>query len=378
MNVLIVPAGSGQLDLIKYCLKKQHKVYTLDDDDNAIGHKYSNNKLNLHTSEIKDLKRFVHEKNAKILTVASDFGIFLRSKILSNNVNHKKFINLQNKFNQKLKWCKLYNLPLPQKVHNISYLTKEKKYIIKPIFGRGSKNIFLIKSKKEAFELKNKINKKEFFIEPFIRGKEYTFEGFKLNKKITFFMITKKEKTYFSVSHLIYNHDLSFGILEESKNKISNFITKINYPDGPFHAELIIEKNNINLVEVHPRCIGYNIYTNIIQKIAGIDLLNLEIKLACKRKINHLKIKKKFKYFCFRFFKIKKNGKLKKICIKKKKVKNVRLFYKLFFKKDDYVNFSQTDSSRFGYIYALTNRKIDLLNLTRKIENKDFKIKYYE
>ena len=32
-------------------------------------------------------------------------------------------------------------------------------------------------------------------------------------------MITKKEKTYFSVSHLIYNHDLSFGILEESKIK---------------------------------------------------------------------------------------------------------------------------------------------------------------
>ena len=41
-------------------------------------------------------------------------------------------------------------------MHNISYLTEEKKYIIKPIFGRGSKNIFLIKSKKEAIKLKNR------------------------------------------------------------------------------------------------------------------------------------------------------------------------------------------------------------------------------
>jgi hypothetical protein len=84
-----------------------------------------------------------------------------------------------------------------------------------------------------------------------------------------------------------------------------------------------------------------------------------------------------FSNFCVRFFDIKKNGKLKDIKIFKNKFKNIELLTHLYFKKNDVVQFSKTDSSRFGYVFALSNNKLDLVKITKKFQKNFFFVKYY-
>ena len=90
----------------------------------------------------------------------------------------------------------------------------------------------------------------------------------------------------------------------------------MDYPDGPFHSEFIIKNNEIDMIEFHPRAIGYNIYNKLISKIYGIDMYNLDLK-GLNKKIEKKLNKKKFPYFCARFFDIKKNGRLNILELKK-------------------------------------------------------------
>jgi hypothetical protein len=55
-KILITPAGYGQLDFILFFKRKNYIIYTLDDDLNAIGHKFSNFKVQIKTKCIKKIK----------------------------------------------------------------------------------------------------------------------------------------------------------------------------------------------------------------------------------------------------------------------------------------------------------------------------------
>ena len=99
-----------------------------------------------------------------------------------------------------------------------------------------------------------------------------------IKTKLTFYLLQKKKKIFFSVANVIYNHDLNSKVLELLKDKVRKFINLMDYPDGPFHSEFIIKNNEIDMIEFHPRAIGYNIYNKLISKIYGIDMYNLDLK----------------------------------------------------------------------------------------------------
>ena len=86
---------------------------------------------------------------------------------------------------------------------------------------------------------------------------------------------------------------LNSKVLELLKDKVRKFINLMDYPDGPFHSEFIIKNNEIDMIEFHPRAIGYNIYNKLISKIYGIDMYNLDLKglnKNRKKKLNKKKI----------------------------------------------------------------------------------------
>ena len=45
-KIVIFPASRWQIDLIKFLKKKNYYVYSLDDNSLALGHTYSNKRLN--------------------------------------------------------------------------------------------------------------------------------------------------------------------------------------------------------------------------------------------------------------------------------------------------------------------------------------------
>ena len=64
-NLLVVPASKWQLGLIKYLKKKKFKVFSLDDDDDAVGHKHADERIHIRTEKIQNLKigEFINNSN---------------------------------------------------------------------------------------------------------------------------------------------------------------------------------------------------------------------------------------------------------------------------------------------------------------------------
>lgn len=375
-NFLVVPSSRWQLGLIKYLKKLKLNVFTLDDNLFAEGHKYSDGILNIKTKNISKIKKFCKQKKLFPISCSSDFGFKIVNKIQGQ----------RNNFFNKLKQRKIQkklgiNTPLffDYKNFNKQNFSKcKKKVISKPIIGSGSNDV----KYHEKFVL---YKDKNIFYEEFIEGNEYNIEGLVYNKKIFIFSIMKKKKFKKSktVSYLLKKNSLSKKILNNLENMIKKFILKSKYPNGPFHIEVIVQKNTniIYIVEGHPREAGFDMFFFTCKVLTGIDLYKLitDVKLKKKIDINLIKKKKKYTNFCCRMVPFNKDGKLKKIYFKKFNDKrNVKTFVKIFFKKNDIIINKNNDASRMAYIQSFSNdNKINLEKYTLNILNKYFVSKFY-
>ena len=92
-KIVVIPASKWQISIIKFLRNKNYYVYSLDDDDDAIGHTYSNKRLKIKTSDIKKVKNFLKKNHAKIFSVCSDFG----EKISNSCLNKSNFLINTNK-----------------------------------------------------------------------------------------------------------------------------------------------------------------------------------------------------------------------------------------------------------------------------------------
>lgn len=375
-NFLVVPSSRWQLGLIKYLKKINHNVFTLDDNFFAEGHEYSNSKLNIKTKDISRIKKFCKYKKFFPISCSSDFGFKIVNKIQgqrNNFFNKLKQRKIQKKLGLKTPLFFDYGN------FNIQNFEKCKKKIIsKPIIGSGSNNV----KYHEKFVL---YKDKNIFYEEFIEGEEHNVEGLVYNKKIFIFSIMKKKKFKKSktVSYLLKKNSLSKKILNNLENMIKKFILKSKYPNGPFHIEVIVQKNTniIYIVEGHPREAGFDMFFFTCKVLTGIDLYKLitDVKLKKKIDINLIKKKKKYTNFCCRMVPFNKDGKLKKIYFKKFNDKrNVKTFVKIFFKKNDIIINKNNDASRMAYIQSFSNdNKINLEKYTLNILNKYFVSKFY-
>lgn len=371
---VVTPASRWQVEMINYLRKKKFYVMSLDDDSHAIGHKFSNKRLFIKTKNKKELFKFSNKIKIFFLSVCSDFG-----EKICNNLNKKNNI-LFNKFHQR-EIQKKIDLPIPFYRKNFLYkedVKKYKKIICKPLNGSGSNNISLIKS------LSKNIIKKGYLFEEFIEGKEYNIDGFYFEKKFYLYGIFEKKKIYksYSVSYLMKSCSLSKKKIDKIIDNLNSFFKAIKYPNGPIHAEIIINKKNKQplIVESHPREVGFDLYYNCLQKVTGLNLLKNKLNIIIKKKIrpNELESKNKFKFYCIRMIPIKKKGRIKKIGFSKiKKNKHVRIYTDLFVKQGDEVSYKKNDASRLGSITCLSNSVSNLEKFSRSIFNKNFKLKYY-
>lgn len=131
---------------------------------------------------------------------------------------------------------------------NFKKFKQNKQYIIKPIYGRGSRFVEKIKSHKD---LKNfltfyKKKKDDFIIQNFINGVEYTVFVHYIKKNITIIPVRVFQKKGITIKAEI-----------EKNLKIENFIKKklikIFNVKNCFNIQLILKKGNIHIIEINPR-----------------------------------------------------------------------------------------------------------------------------
>ena len=374
-KIIVFPASIWQAGLIKYLKKIDYFVYSLDDSCEAIGHKFSDRRVDIKSNEINKLRNFVNSNNSKIISCSSDLG-----QKLINKIYYKKN-NIFNKFKQR-EIQKKINLDTPlffsKKKFNLKNFNKcNSKVICKPMVGSGSKDITYLTSYK-------KLKDENLIYEEYIDGIEYNAEGFLYKKEIFLYSLMEKKKlrNSKSVSYILKNNSLSNKAINKIKSILLKFILESDYPNGPFHIEIIrqLKTNKIFIIEGHPREAGFDMFFFTCKKITGLDLYKNSINIKTNKKIdiNNLKTKEKFKYFCCRMIPIEKNGLIKEIKFKKfKDDNNIKTYIKLFNKKNDTLIKKNNDSSRIGYIQSFTNdKKINLEKYTLSILKKYFVLKY--
>lgn len=373
-KIIVYPASIWQSDLIKYLKKKNYFVYSLDDDDNADGHDFSDKRLKINSKETKKIKSFVKRNNCKIISSCSDLGQKFVDKI---NENKNDFFN---KYKQREIQKKLsLNTPFYFSYKNYnkkSFMTCQKKVVSKPVSGSGSNGLNYHKNFK-------KYKNKNLLYEQFIEGKEYNVDGFILENNIFFYAIMEKIKHSKVVSYIMKQNSLTTKIIKDIKSTLKKFILNSKYPNGPFHAEIIVQKktNKIFIVESHPREVGFNCFYLCCAKITGLDLYKISVKAKLYKKLylKNIESKNLYNNFCIRMIPIEKSGIIKKIFFKKfYDKKKIKTYVKIFKKKDDIVENKNNDASRIGYIQSFSNnKKINLEKYTYKILKKYLTINYY-
>lgn len=372
---LVVPSSKWQLGLIKYLKKKKFQVYSLDDDDTAIGHKHADSRIKINTKNISKIKLICEKKKLLPISCCSDYGSKIINKIQRKNINHFNKIK-QRKIEKKLG----LNTPFFYNHKNFSLKNFKRcnnKVISKPIIGSGSNSV----NYHEKFKIYNNHN---IFYEEYIDGTEYNVEGIIYNKELFFFAIMQKKKNNSRfVSYILKKKFLDQKIIDKIKKVVSLLIVNSKYPNGPFHTEIIIQKksNKVFIVESHPREAGFNMFFFTCGKLTGLDLYKITTDLKLKKKISTKSFvsKKLYSNYCCRMIPIKREGRLKKIYFKKfKDEKDINTFIDIFSKKNDNLINNHNDASRLASIQSFSNNnQINLEAYTLKILKKYFVAEYY-
>jgi predicted ATP-grasp superfamily ATP-dependent carboligase len=147
-----------------------------------------------------------------------------------------------------------------------------KKNIIKPVEGHGSKNILVTKNKKIAnFFL---TLKKDFIIQEFIDGREFTVDCYfnKSNILENYLIRERMVKSNVSISSKIIKSDKKIEACIKYISKKMNF-------RGPINIQIIKHKKDLFLVEINPRLSGSISFS----LEAGFD----PFKLSTKEYLDH-------------------------------------------------------------------------------------------
>ncbi len=237
---------------------------------------------------IADILKIHKKEKFNVILPLSDIENYLLLK--NKNLFQKKRINFKLPFNdfdvaklfydkkRFLKFCDENNFPTGgykivdrfDKVSGILKKNKSKKYILKPIKGSGTKNVFLVNEKirksikilesRECVEVNLKILKKrnifkqndKYILMPYLNGNIYDVDCIAVNGKIREFCIRLRE-----IKNRFMFYSTGHRIIKDSKIKklISKFVSKLKL-NGICDFDIIKNKNKVYLLEASCRFSG--------------------------------------------------------------------------------------------------------------------------
>lgn len=260
MKILLTNIGRRTYLLDYLCdLKKKYKrikIFVSDSNINAAGMNWGKNIITIKTPQAKDTKKYLSKIKKTCIQYKIDLVIPISDRDLSIlSLHEQSFKKIKTKLlissnkvikicNNKLlthNFCKKNNINTPEiKTDNVDY-----SFILKPIYGSGSKNIIY---KREIYK-KTKINNKKFFYQKKISGQEYgldilnDFEGRYVSCCIKKKLLIRSGET--DQAEIIFNNELV-----NLAKKISKNLKHI----GNLDCDVIKSKNKkIFVIDLNPR-----------------------------------------------------------------------------------------------------------------------------
>lgn len=299
INIAVTSAGSAPGVAVIKALKRQKKlpihVTALDMDKASAGNYLADKGLTVPAANsqgfIQEVIKICRKQKIKCLIPIIDEELFVFSKNrdvfekagIRLIVNSAETVRLAKDKLLTCRFCSQEGIKAPRvflkkEVDRVN--SSDYPLIIKPIDGRGSKDVVLIKNKKELNFFKDYF--KDYIIQQFIKGKEFTID-----------IVASTEGR---ILQAIPRHRISTKAGMSYKGEVVRSAELIDYAKGaaqkfkitgPANIQCIVNKRGIYLIEVNPKfaaglpltvAAGVNIPVILIKLALGIKLLKRELE----------------------------------------------------------------------------------------------------
>ena len=159
--------------------------------------------------------------------------------------------------------------------------------VIKPVDSAGSRGVTLISHAEEvvqAFERAAAASSlKSVLIEEFMYGMESSVEGFVLQDGVHILALSDKIRTlppYLLDTEVIFPTQYSGKLFDEIKEMATRVVQCLELSPTPFHMEMMVTPKGPMLVEVGLRGPGFKVFSEMIPRVTGIDVIEASIRLA--------------------------------------------------------------------------------------------------
>ncbi len=375
--LIVITAGFQQLKSIIQCKNLGLKIFSIDENPDAAGFKFSDIHYVQNISNTKDIIEEIKRNKIKPIGVASfvsDVGILCAAKIRSYfNIDGVSVNRANIHINkQKQKYlCKKNNISIPPYVIIDNLENIEKKInclayplIIKPVIGSGSRGVSKIADLEQFFKTINEIKSltigQKIIVEEFIEGEEFSIETFSNKGHLSILAISKRRVNKFMTAEEIYSYDLDSNLIDDIYKQIKEIYNFSGNPDGPGHFEIIINKfNHPIVIDIAFRGGGFEIFNFLIKKVSGYDIIKNTINQFTFQPVEQLERIARVHNFVLIHFLLSKKGKLDKIYgfQEANKIQNVIAY-----------NFFSQESLNYN---TIKNRKENIIPFKRNIPLKE-------
>lgn len=164
--------------------------------------------------------------------------------------------------------------------------------IVKPRFGSGSRAVKIVNSANELKEFiaENDIVREQFVIESLISGDEFGLDGAVIDGKVYVSLLRKKwisaPPNRQALGYLALDKDKNKKIYDDVHNYMSRVINVLNINNCIIHADLMIDKDFVTVIEMAGRPSGHNINKLFLPMATGISIVEEFIRYCLGKEYN--------------------------------------------------------------------------------------------
>ena len=297
-KLLVIGAGVFQIPAIKKAKELGCFVIATDGNASAPGFLYADVQAVLDVKDVEGNLRVARQYGIDgVISIVAELGVRTVADVASalNLPGLKPEVAriLTNKFLMREVFAQ-EGLPSPlyKKIGSVEEASAASKIVgfplvIKPVDSSGSRGVSKVDQEDDlvkAFTWAKEYSQSgDVIIESFVDGEEITVEAlsYKGNHQILAISGKKHIPFPYCVSiDLTYPPAYDKETLSQVRTVMQKTLTALGVDSGPSHSELLMTKTGPVLVEVAGRGGGYGVFSDIVQLVSGVDIVQESIKIA--------------------------------------------------------------------------------------------------